>query len=124
RAAVPADPPSAAVRIAWKPGVVLAAASRNTGPARHSTVSPGLDPYAITVGASDDAGTVTLADDSLAPFSAWGTADGNAKPDLVAPGRRIVSIRVAGSLLDTLFPDRIVRARHGATSLRLSRPSL
>jgi serine protease AprX len=78
----------------------------------------------ITVGATDDAGTVTRADDTLAPFSAWGTADSNAKPDLVAPGRRIVSIRVPGSVLDTLFPDHLVLARNGSTYLRLTGTSM
>ena len=72
----------------------------------------------------DDAGTVDSADDSLAPFSSWGTTDSIAKPDLVAPGRRIVSIRVPGSLLDTIFPDRIVYARNGAAYLRLSGTSM
>ncbi|PYQ38677.1 MAG: hypothetical protein DMF77_23490, partial [Acidobacteria bacterium] len=33
-----------------------------------------------------------------------------AKPDLVAPGNRIVSLRAAGSYQDTLFPDRRVAA--------------
>jgi len=118
------DPLSAAVQIAWQRGLVVVAASGNTGPARDTVLSPGIDPYAITVGATDDAGTVTRADDTLAPFSAWGTADSNAKPDLVAPGRRIVSIRVPGSVLDTLFPDHLVLARNGATYLRLTGTSM
>jgi len=108
------------VEIAWRAGLVVVAASGNLGPTANSTVTPGIDPYAITVGASDDAGTVTVADDSLAPFSSWGTAYSDPKPDLVAPGRRIVSISVPGSALDLLFPDRIVRARNGAAYLRLS----
>jgi serine protease AprX len=119
-----ADPLASAIEIAWRAGLVVVAASGNGGPARDSTVTPGNDPYAITVGATDDAGTIDTGDDSLAPFSAWGSADSNAKPDLVAPGRRIVSIRVAGSALDTLFPDRVVRARNGAEYLRLSGTSM
>jgi serine protease AprX len=117
------DPMAAAVEIAWQRGLVVVAASGNSGPARDSVASPGADPYVITVGASDDAGTVTRADDTLAPFSAWGTAEGD-KPDLVAPGRRIVSLRVQGSVLDTLFPDRVVVARNGATYMRLSGTSM
>jgi serine protease AprX len=119
-----ADPLAAAVEVAWNAGLVVVAASGNSGPARDSTVSPGIDPYAITIGASDDAGTIEVDDDSLAPFSAWGNADSNAKPELVAPGRRIVSVRVAGSFLDTLFSDRVVHARNGATYLRLSGTSM
>jgi serine protease AprX len=78
----------------------------------------------ITVGATDDAGTVSRGDDTLAPFSAWGTSDGNAKPDLVAPGRRIVSLRVPGSALDTLFADRVVTAQNGATYIRMTGTSM
>ena len=60
----------------------------------------------------------------LAWFSAWGSADSNAKPDLVAPGRRIVSIRVPGSALDTLFPERVVVAQNGSTYFRLTGTSM
>jgi serine protease AprX len=48
----------------------------------------------------------------------------NAKPDLVAPGRRLVSLRVPGSTLDTLFPDRVVVARNGSTYFRLTGTSM
>ena len=118
------DPMAAAVEIAWRRGLVVVAAAGNSGPAQDTTASPGIDPYVITVGATDDHGTISPRDDTFAPFSAWGTADSNAKPDLVAPGRRIVSIRVAGSALDTLFPDRVVTARNGATYLRLTGTSM
>jgi serine protease AprX len=118
------DPMSAAIEIAWQRGLVVVAASGNTGPSRNTVITPGADPYAITVGATDDAGTLTRADDTLAPFSSWGSPEGNAKPDLVAPGRRIVSIRVPGSALDTLFPGRVVIARNGSTYLRLTGTSM
>ena len=118
------DPLSAAVEIAWQRGLVVVAAAGNTGPQRDTVVSPGTDPYVITVGATDDAGTVDRGDDTLAPFSAWGTSDGHVKPDLVAPGRRIVSLRVPGSALDTLFPDRVVTAQNGATYIRLTGTSM
>jgi len=60
----------------------------------------------------------------LAWFSSWGSADSNAKPDLVAPGRRLVSLRVPGSTLDTLFPERIVVAQNGSTYFRLTGTSM
>src|SRR5438128_12161534 len=115
---------AAAVEIAWRRGLVVVAAAGNSGPAQDTTASPGIDPYVITVGAIDDHGTISPRDDTRAPFSAWGTADSNAKPDLVAPGRRIVSLRVPGSVLDTLFPDHLVLARNGATYLRLTGTSM
>src|SRR5882672_5633006 len=119
-----ADPMSAAVEIAWRRGLVVVAASGNGGPQRDTVVTPGIDPYVITVGATDDRGTVGRGDDLFAWFSAWGSPDSNAKPDLVAPGRRIVSLRVPGSALDTLFPDRVVVAQNGATYFRLTGTSM
>src|SRR5207249_2468996 len=105
-------------------GLVVVAASGNGGPARDTVLTPGIDPYVITVGATDDRGTLGRGDDMLAWFSAWGNADSNAKPDLVAPGRRIVSIRVPGSALETLYPDRVVTASNGATYFRLTGTSM
>jgi serine protease AprX len=119
-----ADPMAAAVEIAWRRGLVVVAASGNGGPVGGTVVTPGIDPYAITVGATDDRGTLGRGDDLLAWFSAWGRADSNAKPDLVAPGRRIVSIRVPGSALDMLFPERVVVARNGSTYFRLTGTSM
>jgi serine protease AprX len=118
------DPMSAAVEIAWRRGLVVVAAAGNSGPARDTVASPGIDPYVVTVGAADDRGTASPRDDTLAAFSSWGTADSNAKPDLLAPGRRIVSIRVQGSALDSLFPDRVVVAHNGSTYIRLSGTSM
>ncbi len=115
---------SAAIEIAWRRGLVVVVAAGNGGPGRDTVASPGIDPYAITVGATDDNGTISARDDTLAPFSSWGTADSNAKPDLVAPGRRIVSIRVPGSALDVLFPDRVVTAANGSKYIRLSGTSM
>jgi serine protease AprX len=118
------DPMSAAIEIAWRRGLVVVVAAGNEGPGRDTVASPGIDPYAITVGATDDNGTIQRGDDTLAPFSSWGSADSNAKPDLVAPGRRIVSLRVQGSALDLLFPDRVVVLPNGSTYLRLSGTSM
>ncbi len=101
------DPLAAAVEIAWHSGIVVVAAAGNEGPAAGTIVTPGSDPFIITVGALDDAGTLTTADDTIASFSSRGpTVDGLHKPDLLAPGRRIVSVRSPGSTLDNLLPDR------------------
>jgi subtilisin family serine protease len=118
------DPMSAAVEIAWRRGLVVVVAAGNAGPGRDTVHSPGIDPFAITVGATDDNTTVSTSDDTLATFSSWGSADSNAKPDLVAPGRRIISLRVPGSALDLLFPDRVVTLPSGSTFIRLSGTSM
>jgi len=116
------DPLAAAAEIAWKRGLVVVAASGNTG---GQPDSPGADPYVITVGATDDQGTASVTDDQVAWFSSYGTPPGSsAKPDLVAPGRRIVSIRAPGSTLDRLLPDRVVTASNGSTYFRLTGTSM
>jgi serine protease AprX len=115
------DPLCAAVEIAWRRGVVVVAAAGNGGPDAGTVQSPGIDPYVITVGATDDRGTADVGDDVLASFSAWGTPpDSTRKPDVTAPGRRIVSLRVPGSYLDVLYPDRLTTASTGATYFRLT----
>jgi serine protease AprX len=116
------DPLAAAVEMAWLRGVVVVAAAGNSGGAPDS---PGADPYPITVGATDDRQTVGVDDDLLNSFSAYGTPAGStAKPDVVAPGRRIVATRAPGSTLDRLLPDRVVTASNGATYFRLTGTSM
>ncbi|HEY3107415.1 MAG TPA: S8 family peptidase [Chloroflexota bacterium] len=119
------DPLAAAVELAWRRGLVVVAAAGNGGPSGGTVESPAVDPYLIAVGASDDQGTAAVADDQLAWFSAWGAAsDAPTRPDLVAPGRRIVSLRVPGSYLDQRFPDRVVLASNGASYFRLTGTSM
>jgi serine protease AprX len=116
------DPLSAAVEMAWLRGVVVVAAAGNTGGAPDS---PGADPLPITVGATDDRQTAAVGDDVLNSFSAYGTPAGStAKPDVVAPGRRIVATRAPGSTLDRLLPERVVTATNGATYFRLTGTSM
>ena len=104
------DPLAAAVEILVFAGITVVVSAGNAGPTSSSITTPGFDPYVITVGAIDDNGTATLADDAIASWSSHGPTaiDGLAKPDLVAPGRRIVSLRSPGSTLDLQFPDRLV----------------
>jgi serine protease AprX len=119
------DPFSAAAEIAWRRGIVVVAAAGNTGPSGGTVESPGIDPYVITVGSTDDQATLQLSDDVLGWWSSWGTPQSStAKPDLVSPGRRVVSIRVPHSTLDTLLPDHVVTAKNGATYMRLTGTSM
>lgn len=96
------DPLCRAVKKAWKAGLVVCAAAGNEGPVAKTINSPGLTPDIITVGALDDKKTVSLKDDSIAYFSSRGpTIDGLTKPDMVAPGANIISLRAPGSELDS-----------------------
>ncbi|UUZ82858.1 S8 family peptidase [Paenibacillus sp. P26] len=102
RALVPSrdDPLCQAVERAVKSGLVVVAATGNYGPAPGTIITPGISPLAITVGASTGRGG-SRSPERVADFSSRGpTKDGRTKPDLVAPGVDIVSLRVPGSTLD------------------------
>jgi serine protease AprX len=99
------DPIDIAVERVWHSGVVVVTAAGNNGNTAGAITSPGDDPFVITAGASDDRTTVKNGDDTLASFSSVGpTADGLAKPDVVAPGKSVVSLRAAGSTIDQANP--------------------
>jgi serine protease AprX len=88
----------------WKQGVVVVVASGNFG-ADTEQFAPANDPWAITVGASDSNDTALTADDKLAEFSSYGvTADGFTKPEIVAPGRHIVTTIPASSTIAQSAP--------------------
>jgi serine protease AprX len=89
------SPLDAAVEILWFNGIVVVVAAGNNGTADGpSTVyPPANDPFVITVGALEDLGTVATDDDFVGHFSAYNTTeDGFTKPDIVAPGRNLVSL--------------------------------
>jgi serine protease AprX len=104
------DPLATAVEVLVFSGLTVVVSAGNNGPRASSITTPGSDPYVITVGAIDDNGTATTADDALASWSSRGPTaiDGLAKPDVAAPGRKIVSLRSPGSTLDLELPDRLV----------------
>lgn len=89
-----ASPLDAAVEILWFNGLVVVVSAGNNGNSDSGILyPPANDPFVITVGAVDDKGTASIADDKVASFSAYGiTNDAVAKPDLVAPGKHIVSL--------------------------------
>jgi len=105
------DPLCRAVRSATAAGITVVVAAGNYGQAsngaeRYGTISaPGNDPTVITVGAVNTHGTPQRSDDSVNFFSSRGptrgsTIDANGqrrvdnllKPDLVAPGNKVVSV--------------------------------
>ena len=93
-------------------GLVTVVAGGSAGPGASTITTPASDPFVITVGADDDAGTASLADDSVTTWSSRGPTayDGIAKPDVIAPGRRMVSLRAPGSTLDNMLLQNRVTA--------------
>src|SRR5581483_4354015 len=100
------DPLDYAVEQAWKAGITVVVAASNRGPGAGTISKPADDPFVLTVGAVDDNGTVTTADDSVPDFSSRGptAADGLAKPDVVAPGAHLVSLAAPGATITQEFP--------------------
>jgi serine protease AprX len=108
------SPVDAAVEYLVHQNVTVVAAAGNLGDSQDAVwYAPGNDPLALTVGCLDDNETKIGSDDSLCEVSSAGTTeDGFAKPDVVAPGRKIISA-LAGGIngqavsLAQEFPDRI-----------------
>ncbi len=118
------DPICQAVQRATSVGIVVVAAAGNFGQDQYgnkaygSITSPGISPAAITVGAANTRGTNARSDDGIAPFSSRGPTlshttdpqtgavayDFLAKPDLVAPGARLVSLERDNNYLVRTFP--------------------
>ncbi|HEX8001871.1 MAG TPA: S8 family peptidase [Mycobacteriales bacterium] len=95
------DPLNYAVEQAWLKGIAVVVAAGNSGGAFGTISKPGDDPLVITAGAVDDRETPALDDDRLPNFSSRGPAPfGIAKPDVVAPGARLISLRTAGSYVE------------------------
>ena len=116
------DPLNAAVESAWLKGLVVVAASGNRGTAEDAvSYAPGNDPYVISVGGLDDQMSQADGDDSRATWSSRGvTQDGFAKPDIHAPGARIVSTLAPNSAFATMCVTCIVQGemiRAGGTSM-------
>ena len=105
------DPIAMAVQAAWQRGITVVCAAGNEGDfGAGSILSPGNSPFVITVGATDTKQTADVSDDAVASYSSVGPTlfDEIAKPDLVAPGNRLISLRTEGSYLDTNFPDNVI----------------
>ncbi|TMC04085.1 MAG: hypothetical protein E6J35_06110 [Chloroflexi bacterium] len=89
-----ADLLAALAEAAWFSGIAVVAAAGNDGPVGGRVSTPGADPFVITAGSFDDQGTVAGQDDRESLFSSRGpTIDRFAKPDILAPGRRVMSLR-------------------------------
>jgi serine protease AprX len=117
------DPLCQAVEMAWQAGITVVVAAGNNG--RDNSVgnqgyatigSPANDPYVITVGAMNAKGTSYKSDDVITSYSSKGPTIGDhiVKPDIVAPGNHVVSLRAPSSLLDTTG-NRVNPATYGGS---------
>ena len=106
-----ANPLSGAVEAAWASGITVVTSSGNGGAG--SVTSPGDDPWVVTVGATD----------STAAVASWSGSERfgrYSKPDVLAPGVSVVSLRAVGSTVDAANPG----ARIGDTYFRGSGTSM
>jgi serine protease AprX len=100
------DPLNQALRSLWHRGVTVVVPSGNEGPDAGTVTAPGNDPLLLTVGGLDDGGTADRRDDVVGVWSGRGpTSQGDPKPDLVAPGGHVVSLRSPGSVVDMTAPQ-------------------
>lgn len=118
------DPICLAVRSLVNAGVVVVAAAGNDGKSasgqkQYGTIhSPGNEPSALTVGASNSFGTDMRADDIVTTYSSRGPTrsyttdtygvkhyDNIVKPDLVAPGNKLVFAESDGNLIVATYPN-------------------
>jgi serine protease AprX len=97
------DPLSWAAEAAWKSGIVVVASAGNDGETSVGLASPAYNPWILAVGATDNQGTATAADDAVAPFSNTGNGISRA-PDLLAPGKGIIAPIPAGSQIALSHP--------------------
>ncbi len=100
------DPLAKAVENAWRHGIVVVVAAGNDGIASPTLTMPAADPYVVAVGAVDNRGTDGFKDDIVAPFSNGG--DKARRPNLIAPGKSVVSLRVRGSAADVGHPEGLL----------------
>ena len=105
------DPVARAVESAWRQGLFVVCAAGNEGEfGPGGILSPGNSPFVMTVGATDTRQTAAVTDDAVAAYSSVGPTlfDEFAKPDLVAPGNRLISLRTPASFIDTNFPENVI----------------
>ena len=126
------DPLCEAVERAVRAGIVVIASAGNRGktdegqPILGGVTSPGNSPYAITVGALNTWSTVDRSDDTVTTYSSRGPTrfDFAVKPDLVAPGNKVVSLEASGSYLASAYPASHVAGSGSNGYMRLSGSSM
>jgi serine protease AprX len=105
------DPLCEEVAKATSLGMVVVAAAGNAGKTADGRTilggiaSPANSPFALTVGALNTWQTTKRSDDSVTTYSSRGPTryDLAVKPDIVAPGNKIVSLEATGSYLSVNY---------------------
>jgi serine protease AprX len=113
-------------------GLVVVASAGNYGltskgaPVLGGITSPGNSPLALTVGAIDAAGTIDRSDDRVAPYSSRGPTrfEMVVKPDIVAPGTKLVSLESTGSYISSTYPAWHIAGTGTNAYMRLSGTSM
>jgi serine protease AprX len=126
------DPLCQAVQRAVDAGITVVVSAGNYGltstgaPVLGGITSPGNSPAALTVGATDTKGTLDTSDDVVAPYSSKGPARYEivVKPDVVAPGTKIVSLEAQNSYLSTHYPSWHIAGNGKNAYMRLSGTSM
>jgi len=126
------DPLCQAVERAVNAGIVVVASAGNYGtsatgaPVLGGITSPGNSPLAITVGALDTFDTLSTSDDRIAPYSSRGPTayEFAVKPDVVAPGTKLVSLEAQNSYLERAFPQWHISGTGKNAYMRLTGTSM
>jgi serine protease AprX len=114
------DPISRIAEEAWKRGIVVCAAAGNEGPKYETINTPGINPSIITVGNINDRDTIPRPDDKLADTSSRGpTIDELLKPDILAPGTNIVSLKPGGGYISYSGTSMATPMVSGASAILL-----
>jgi serine protease AprX len=126
------DPLCEAVNQAVQAGIVVVVSAGNAGKAPDGRTilggisSPGNSPYAITVGALNTSGTADRSDDTVAVYSSRGPTpyDFVVKPDIAAPGTKILSLQAEGASLPAFYPSMHVAGTGTNAYMSLSGTSM
>ncbi len=126
------DPLCQAAQRAVDAGIVVVAAAGNQGKAADgrrvfgAVGVPANSPAVIGVGATNTKGTAMPSDDVMATYSSFGPTyiDGVPKPDLVAPGNRIVTAAALGSFMVSTYPERVIAGQGNQIYAEMSGTSM
>jgi subtilisin family serine protease len=126
------DPLCRAVARAAAANIIVVASAGNYGrtadgaPVMGGITSPGNSPAALTFGAIEANGTIDRGDDRVADYSSRGPTrfEFAVKPDVVAPGTRLVSLESPASYLSSTYPQWHIAGSGRNAYMRLSGTSM